>query len=153
MACGHPGPPDSLDKPGRVSKQAGVREPGGSGGGLLLIKRGPGAGRVVEAAMSQAVAHLTEQLSGQPAQRSFVAVAGVAAALVERLWVAIALDGGYRPPAAGIGQPLVAGPAHHHHPAAPEGAGDRRGSRIGAAAGGIDKAGRVVIELAQHPGA
>ena len=73
MACGHPGPPDSLDKPGRVSKQAGVREPGGSGGGLLLIKRGPGAGRVVEAAMSQAVAQLTEQLSGQPAQRSFAA--------------------------------------------------------------------------------
>lgn len=63
------------------------------------------------------------------------------------------MGGGHRPPAAGVGQAAVAGPAHQHHPAASGGASDRCGSRVGAAAGSISEAGRVVSELAQHPGA
>ena len=45
-----------------VEAGRGPRTRRGCSGGLLLVERGPGAGRVVEAAMSQAVLQLTEQL-------------------------------------------------------------------------------------------
>lgn len=80
-------------------------------------------------------------------------VTGGAALLVEGFGVLVALGGGNGPPAAGVGQASVTGPAHQHHPAASGGAGDGCGSRVGAAAGGIAEAGRVVTELAQHAGA
>jgi hypothetical protein len=58
-----------------------------------------------------------------------------------------------RPPAAGVGQPLVAGSAQQHDAGFAGGSGDRGGSGIAAPAGSIEEAGRIVSELAQHPAA
>jgi len=57
------------------------------------------------------------------------------------------------PLVAGIGEPGVAGEPGEDHPALAGGPRDRRGPRIVAPGSSIGVAGRIVSELAEHPGA
>jgi len=63
------------------------------------------------------------------------------------------VEGGERPPVAGIEQPPVPRDARQHDESGPRGTGDRRGSRVAAPGPSIDVAGRVVPELREDPGA
>ena len=125
---------------------------GGSGrGGLFWWSGVPGDVFSIELAVLQAVVQLADEFAAQSAQRRLVGVAGCTALAVVGQRAGRMQQGVERPPSAGVGHPLVAGPAQQHHSRLAGGAGDCGGSGEAAAAGSIGEAGRIIAELAEHP--